>query len=210
MVVQRETETERQSDKKREPEDTKENQENPVANVPAAHLTEPRHFERVTSSACSTHSSATVEQRIHVASPHGEERTVSASSRSPRGEQRLWMESVCASLAHQSQQLETFKRSTEQQLSHLQQKLSSKLKREEEVASPAQSDTGSPPDEGEDPTRYREKLEGLVERLRELEGEEEVIRERWRTITYEDPPLARHQVVQCSKEKMSRKSGELQ
>ena len=129
-------------------------------------------------------------------------------------EQKLWMESISATLAHHSQQLETFKKSTQKQLGHLQQSLSSqrktRKKTEEDVAaSPAEhgDDENQQCEEEESGSFDGRKLEGLMERLRELEGEEEVIRERWRTIAYEDPLLARPPILHCTEEQPSSKNG---
>lgn len=123
---------------------------------------------------------------------------------SPAGvvdEQRLWMENISATLVHHSQQLETFKKSTQKQLGWLQQSLSSQRKtkkKSEEVAAASPVQQCEEEEEENGPFDGR-KLEGLMERLRELEGEEDVIRERWRTIAYEDPPLAKPPIVHSSK-----------
>lgn len=157
------------------------------------------------------------EERIQIArvgdgSPVCEQRVDLTSS---GDEQRTWMESISATLAHQSNQLEAFKRFTQKQLSQLQQKLSSTVKPKEtadEVVSTSGSGDGSPKSEDESSLCYArdcEQLEGLVERLRELEGEEEAIRQRWCTIAYEDPPLAKPPVVYHEEEKLSRESGKI-
>lgn len=130
------------------------------------------------------------------------------------GEQRVWMESVSATLAHHSQQLETFKRTTQKQLGQLQQKLSSQGKarkrNEEEVTSVPTAETEGEKSEGKEAGAFDGRnLEGLMERLRELEGEEEVIRERWRSITYEDPPLAKPPILYPCAEHPSSKNGRI-
>ncbi len=137
---------------------------------------------------------------------------------SPKGgggmdEQRLWMESVSDTLAHHSQQLEQFKTTTQKQLGQLQQRLSSqrktRKKNEEDnnMVSPAEPGSDETTNENKGDSFDGRKLEGLMERLRELEGEEEVIRERWRTITYEDPPLAKPPILYPSRQNPSRENG---
>ena len=120
-------------------------------------------------------------------------------------EQRLWMESISATLAHHSQQLETFKKNTQKQLGHLEQNLSSQRKARKKNAenAPSPDDEIEESVENEGVSYDGMKLDGLMERLRELEGEEDMIRERWRTITYEDPPLAKPPIVHCSGEQPS-------
>ena len=120
------------------------------------------------------------------------------------------MESISASLAHHSEQLETLNRVTQKQLGQLQHKLSSqmKAKKNKEMSSPPKCVEG-PKSEPEGPSCDRKQLLGLVERLRELEGEEELIRERWQTISYEDPRLVKHQIVQRNEENTLDESGEL-
>jgi hypothetical protein len=128
-------------------------------------------------------------------------------------EQRLWMERVSDTLAHHSQQLEQFKTVTQKQLGQLQQKLSSqrktRKKNEEDnnMVSPTEPGSDEKTEENEGGSFDGRKLEGLMERLRELEGEEEVIRERWRTITYEDPPLAKPPILHPSGHHPSRENG---
>ena len=127
-------------------------------------------------------------------------------------EQRQWMESVSATLAHHSQQLEQFKTATQRQLGQLQQKLSSQKKtrrknEEDNIMSPTQHGSENVPEDKEGSSLDGRKLEGLMERLRELEGEEEVIRERWRTIAYEDPSLAKPSILHPSQQYPSCENG---
>ena len=127
-------------------------------------------------------------------------------------EQRQWMESVSATLAHHSQQLEQFKTATQRQLGQLQQKLSSqkktrKMNEEDNIMSPARHGSEMLSEDKEEGSLDGRKLEGLMERLRELEGEEEVIRERWRTITYEDPPLAKPPILHPNQQHHSCENG---
>lgn len=154
--------------------------------------------------------------KIALNSPVDEHREPDDDGNSPGGvddEQRLWMESISATLAHHSQQLETFKGATLKQLGQLQQNLSSqrknRMKNDENLAAPAEPgrDENEKSEEKEGDSFDGRKLEGLMERLRELEGEEEVIRERWRSITYEDPPLAKPPILHPSEEHPTSKSG---
>lgn len=119
---------------------------------------------------------------------------------SPLSDQRLWLEGISDTLIHHSKQLEAFKKSTQKQLSQLEEKLSTGAKSDKRsgaVSSSAEhiSNVVKESEETSESVIDRTKLDRLVERLRELEGEEELIRERWQTIAYEDPPLARRQVV---------------
>ena len=127
-------------------------------------------------------------------------------------EQRQWMESVSATLAHHSQQLEQFKTATQRQLGQLQQKLSSQKKtrkknEEDNIMSPTQHGSEMSSEDKEGSSLDGRKLKGLMERLRELEGEEEVIRERWRTIAYEDLPLAKPPILHPSQQRPSSENG---
>ena len=147
----------------------------------------------------------------------GDEPDGNSPERGGRGgvgdEQRMWMEGISATLAHHSQQLETFKKNTQKQLGQLQEKLSSqrktRKKSEEDTAPTAEprSDGSEKSEETEGGSFDGRKLEGLMERLRELEGEEEVIRERWRTIVYEDSPLAKPPILHPSEQHPASKNG---
>lgn len=144
--------------------------------------------------------------RIGVCSPLNEERDGPISL---EDEQRMWMENINATLTHQSKQLETLKIFTQKQLSQLQQKLTSTTKPKKpakEMVTMTESDDGSPKSEDESllySVHKSKQLEGLADRLRELEGEEEIIRQRWCTIAYEDPPLAKSSIVYRAEEKVS-------
>ena len=137
--------------------------------------------------------------RIHIETLSREEEEERGVA-SPLSDQRLWLEGISATLIHHSKQLEAFKKSTQKQLSQLEEKLSTGAKSEKRSGAVSSSSEHISNDvkESEETSESvidRTKLERLVERLRELEGEEELIRERWQTIAYEDPPLARRQVV---------------
>ena len=132
-------------------------------------------------------------ERVQIARPsRAEEEEEREDTASPPNEQRMWMESISATLSHHSKQLEAFKKSTQKQLSQLQDQVRSK--RSDKPASLCEQ-TGEECEEAGEPALDRTKLERLAERLRELEGEEELIRERWQTIAYEDPLLAKRQVI---------------
>ena len=187
-----------------------------LSSPPSTPLRDDREEDKAISAAqpAASSNSQMAEKRIHIATFQDKEESGSSSPRSPGDEQqRLWMESIAATLAHHSKQLETFKTATEKQLSQLQQKLSSKAKsekRHDEIdSSPPKIVCESSKGKEKDSTYDRKTFEGLVERLRELEGEEEVIRERWRTVAYEDPPFTKPLVVYSAEDTLSGEKGEL-